>query len=225
MKKVDVLKKLITGKRGALILELFDFEPCRAVTSEFSEWWQKFYQLMPLEEHSTLNRITNAPSTSLQDATSKKRKGTHVAEIQAFERYFKTIYNPMHLESTISEASKNLKERSKSYLEKYPGRNYVNLKFPPLPSAPFGLAIRLPGPEWSRGVSGKLILSSLTKSKKDQVTWTKRSLSNYNGSLYGSTEILTPIIYGKANDLHVLACFVITLFVLLNPFIVTFRSF
>ena len=206
VKKVDALKRLILEKKSNLNFELLDFKPRPAITSEFSDWWRKFYQSMSLDEDSTLLKVTNTSSASLQDVNPKKRKGTHVAEIQAFERYFKTVYNPMNLESTISEASEILKEKSESYLAKYPGRKYVNLKFPPFPSAPFGLAIRLPGPEWSRGVSGKLILSSFTKPKKSQVTWTKRSLSNYDGPLYGSTEILTPTVYGKACNFKASFC-------------------
>ena len=81
-------------------------------------------------------------------------------------------------------------------------------KFPPLPSAPFGLATRLPGPEWSRPVDGKTILAELKNEPKDRVTYARTLLSNYNDPLYGETRMIRPEVHGKIDFLEFPFCIV-----------------
>ena len=82
----------------------------------------------------------------------KKGKTTHIKEIKAFQKYFEIVYIPDDLSRTIREAALILKEKftkKLSYL-KIPScvkpKNKYELafklqppKFPPLPSADFGL--------------------------------------------------------------------------------------
>jgi len=54
---------------------------------------------------------------------SKKRKGTHIREIQAFQKYFQTVYDPLHLKRTVNYAAKTLRDKT---FDKIP-----TMKFPP----------------------------------------------------------------------------------------------
>jgi len=54
---------------------------------------------------------------------SKKSKGTHIQEIQGFQKYFQTIYDSLHLKHTVNYAPKTLRDKT---LDKIP-----TMKFPP----------------------------------------------------------------------------------------------
>jgi len=42
---------------------------------------------------------------------SKKNKGTHIQEIQAFQKFFQTVYDPLHLKRTGQYAAKTLRDK------------------------------------------------------------------------------------------------------------------
>lgn len=94
----------------------------------------------------------------VQDTTTKKMKGTHMLEIQPFDKYFKTIYNPRNLECTVIEASLVLEEKILNHQSKNIGVSNYMPKFPLLPYAPFALAIRFLGPGWKQPSFAKLLL-------------------------------------------------------------------
>lgn len=96
-------------------------------------------------------RLTKAFS-SLQENVYKG-KLTHSEEIQAFQKYFETVYNPMELVQTVCYAAPILKEKFEKQIakKKFPKAVKPEFKydlafeceppkFPNLPSADFALS-------------------------------------------------------------------------------------
>jgi len=89
---------------------------------------------------------------------SKKRKGTHIREIQAFQKYFQIVYDPLHLKRTINYAAKTLRDKALDKIptmkfppftpNKYLFALHFKMKFPPFPTRKLALAFRPPYPKW-----------------------------------------------------------------------------
>lgn len=102
----------------------------------------------------------------------KKGNAKHIKEIQAFEKYFKVVYNPECLDTTIYDVVVTLKEK---FLKKLPNLklpsyvtnknryevafNMYPPKFPPLLSSNIALVFCPPVP----GLVALWILSERTK--------------------------------------------------------------
>lgn len=96
--------------------------------------------------------------SSLQQKFHKGRS-KHIKEIQVFQKYFETVYDPNDLSRTIHEATVTLKEKMQAkvpslkipeYMEdKYKfALNYYPTKFPPLPTSKMHLAFVPLFPWW-----------------------------------------------------------------------------
>ena len=129
----------------------------------------------------------------------KKQKGTstHVKEIQAFQKYFETVYRPDDLSRTVREAAVTLKEKFLKKMENLKLPSYVppeqryettfNLyppRFPRLPSADFGVALAPPFPDWFVCGDSIKILRQQTKPKAQRVVATKYTLDSFKGPLH-----------------------------------------
>jgi len=124
----------------------------------FFLWWRGYFVEKSKEVNldNLLSELISA-FTSLQKK-SKKPRGTHIREIQAFQNYFETVYDPLHLSRTVQYAAQTLKEKLlvKLYKLKFPPlvenkylfAIYFKVKFPPLPSSELTLAFRPPYPKW-----------------------------------------------------------------------------
>jgi len=68
-----------------------------ACTEAFFRWWQDYYkrQANRTNPDSLLPQLISA--FDIVQNKSKKSKGTHIREIQAFQKYFQTVYDPLHL--------------------------------------------------------------------------------------------------------------------------------
>lgn len=99
------------------------FEPCFLTTPEFADWWKNYYLTEFLDIEGFKQQLTIAFST-LQ---VKKYKGryTHIREVQAFHKYFETVYRPNNLHLTICEAARTLREKFTVKLDKLKLPSYV----------------------------------------------------------------------------------------------------
>ena len=89
---------------------------------------------------------------------SKKSKGTHIREIQAFQKYFQTVYDPLYLKRTVNYATKTLRDKTFDKIptmkfppftpNKYLFALHFKKKFSPLPTSELALAFRPPYPKW-----------------------------------------------------------------------------
>jgi len=89
---------------------------------------------------------------------SKKSKCTHIREIQAFQKYYETVYDPLHLERTVYYAAKTMRDKINDKiptiksppctLSKYLLALYFKTRFPPLPTSKLALAFMLSLPKW-----------------------------------------------------------------------------
>lgn len=67
--------------------------------------------------------------SSLKTKFKKKGGGTHIKEIQAFQRYLKTLYNTNKLSQTIFDAAHTLKEKLVEKIPKLKFPSYVAYKY------------------------------------------------------------------------------------------------
>jgi len=89
---------------------------------------------------------------------SKKSKGMHIREIQTFQKYFATIYDPLHLKRAVYYAAKTLRDKINDKIptirfppytpSKYLFALYFKTRFPPLPTSKLALAFTLSLPKW-----------------------------------------------------------------------------
>jgi len=75
-----------------------------ACTETFYRWWRDYYkrQSTRVDPDSLLPQLMLAFNVQRK---LKKNKGTHIREIQAFQKFFQTAYNPLHLKRTINYAA------------------------------------------------------------------------------------------------------------------------
>jgi hypothetical protein len=143
---------------------------------------------------------------------SKKSKGTHIREIQAFQKFFQTAYDPLHLKRTVHYAAQTLRDKKFDKLPtmKFPPStpsNYLfalhfKIKFSPLPSSELALAFRPPYPKWLPCDSLLGMNQKFKTKEKDKVTWTKHYLHTFRGYIHldlSHVRITSPIGIGKKN--------------------------
>jgi len=141
---------------------------------------------------------------------SKKSKGTHIREIQAFQKDFQTVYDSLHLKRTVNYAAKTLRNKvlDKIPIMKFPPFTpnkylfalHFKMKFPPLPTSELSLAFRPPYPKWLPYDSLLGMRQRLITREKDKVTWTIYYLHTFRSFLHLGLpyiEIISPIGIGK----------------------------
>lgn len=134
-----------------------------------------------LESFASFQHLTD--TFSYLQTKFKKIRGTHIKEIQAFQKYFENVYNPCHLSRTIYDVTLTLKHKVTEKLSNLKVPPYVknrydfSLKFyfskvPLLPTCEFGLAFRLPFLDWF--ICGSLsALNNELKKPRQRVISTK----------------------------------------------------
>lgn len=99
------------AQRQKLIFEPKPFTSSFACTEVFYRWWQCYFK----HQSNRIDPDTLLPELILAFHTvqkkSKKNKGTHIREIQAFQNFFQTVYDPLHLKRTVHYAAKTLKDK------------------------------------------------------------------------------------------------------------------
>jgi len=139
----------------------------------------------------------------------KKNKGTHIREIQAFQKFFQTAYDPLHLKRTVHYTTQTLRDKiyDKIPTTKFPPFTpskylfvlHFKMKLPAFPTIKLALAFRTPYPKWLPCDSLLGMRQRLITREKDKVTWTKYYLSNFKGFLHLGLpyiEIISPIGVG-----------------------------
>ena len=171
------------------------FEPSYLSTQKFHDWWSKYYQEKFLDV-SAFSSLIDQAFPDVQEKI-KKSKSTHIKEIQAFQKYFETVYRPNDISRTVREAAVTLKE---IFLQKMdnlkipsnvpPKRRYEMTfklfppKFPRLPTADFGVALAPPFPDWFVCGDSIKILRQQSQPKAQRVVATKHTLDSFKGHLH-----------------------------------------
>lgn len=170
------------------------FTPSYACTVAFHRWWQDYYDCQS-------NRINPSPllpqmilAFHAVQKNTKKNKGTHIREIQAFQKYFQTVYDPIHLSRTVNNAAQTLRDKiyEKIPIVKFPPytpNKYrftldSKMKFPALPTSELALAFRPPYPKWLYCMSSLGMRQHFLKREEDKVVWAKQHLYNFRGHLH-----------------------------------------
>ncbi|XP_058748016.1 uncharacterized protein LOC131620851 [Vicia villosa] len=195
---------------GVTNLSPISFEPSFYSTPDFHQWWTEYYSSQIFDADSLAQELT-AAFTDVQE-NFKKGTSTHIKEIQAFQKFFETIYRPDYLSRTVREAAVTLREKFSTKLNKLKLPSYVRPelryevafklhppKFPPLPSADFGVALSPPFPDWFVCGNVLKILRESTKKRAERVVPTKHTLDTFKGHLHidlKHVRVLTPIPEG-----------------------------
>ncbi|KAI5442394.1 hypothetical protein KIW84_011460 [Lathyrus oleraceus] len=171
------------------------FRPSFLCTPEFDEWWKDYYSNKFFDVAAFATHLTNA-FAFVQDRT-KKGIQRHIKEIQKFQKYFETAYRPDDLSRTICEAAAELKRKLTEKFEKLslpsnlsPEARYDLAfschppKFPPLPTADFGVAFSFPLPDWFLCGDFMKILRQKYQKPTERVVPTKYHLGEYPGHLH-----------------------------------------
>jgi len=108
--------------------KVFAFEPVPfaasfACTKAFFRWWQDYYKRQANQTNPDTLLLQLISAFDVVQNKLKKSKGTHIREIQAFQKYFQTIYDPLHLKRTVNYVVKTLMDKT---FDKIP-----TIKFPP----------------------------------------------------------------------------------------------
>jgi len=202
--------KLLLIHERVFTFELVPFAASFACTKAFFRWWQDYYK----RQADQTNPDTLLPQLiSAFDVVQnklKKSKGTHTREIQVFQKYFQTVYDPLHLKRTVNYAAKTLGDKTLDKIptmkfppftpNKYLFALHFKMKFPPLPTSKFALAFRPPYPKWLPCDSLLRMRKKLITREKENVTWTKYYLYTFRGFLHLDLpyiEIISPIGIGK----------------------------
>jgi len=99
----------------------------------------------------------------------KKNKCMHIQDIQAFQIFFQTVYDPLHLSQTVYYVAKTLRDK---------------IKFPSLPTSKLALAFRPPYPKWLPCESLLGMKQCLITKEKDKVTPARCNLYTFRGRLH-----------------------------------------
>jgi len=190
------ISKLRHIQERVFVFEPVSFAPSFACTEAFFQWWQDYYkrQANRLNPDSLVPQLISA--FDVVQNKSKKSKGMHIREIQAFQKYFETVYDPLHLKQTVNYAAKTLRDKTFDKIptmkfppftpNKYIFALHFKMIFPPLPTSKKWLPC-----DSLLGMRKKLI----TK-EKDKVTSTKFNLYTLRGHLHLTlphVEIISPI--------------------------------
>src|SRR3954469_2423995 len=211
----DEYESKISKYVGITTLSPVSFERAFYSTIDFHQWWIEYYSTQIFDAESLTRELTKA----FADVQENFHKGTstHIKEIQAFRKFFESIYRPDDLSRTVREAVVILREKFSTKLDKLklplsvpPELRYEVAfklnppKFPPLPSADFGVALSPPFPDWFVCGNAFKILQEQTKKHAERVVPTKHTLDTFKGHLHIDLEhvrVLTPIPEGLGLDI------------------------
>jgi len=178
-------KLKIKSSFSSLFLSLYHI----ACTEAFFRWWQDYYrrQNNRVKPENLLPQLISA--FDIVQNKVKKNKGTHIREIQAFQKNFQTVYDPLHPKRTVYYVARTLKDK---ILEKIPTMKFppftpskylfalhFKIKFPSLPTSEMALAFRPPYPTWFFCDSVLGMKQKLKMKEKDKVTATKCNLYTF----------------------------------------------
>jgi len=193
-----------------LIFEPTPFALSHACTEAIFQWWQDYYR----RQTNRVNPDTMLPQLisafDIVQKKSKKSKGTHIREIQAFQKKIKTAYDPLHLKRTVHYAAQTLRDKTFDKIptmkfppftpSKYLFALHFKMKFPSLPTSKLALAFRPPYPKWLPCDSLLGMSQKIKTKEKDKVTATKCNLYTFKGHLHldlPHIQIISPIGIGK----------------------------
>lgn len=213
-----VLSDIIAGESGDIVQEAVDalwkqkpqfnptpFIPSFYCTLEFAKWWQTYFDRLVVGDPAVKQTQLTTAFTSLQ-AKPTKCKFTHAKQIQAFQKYFKTVYDPNNLRRTIEEAARELRERVTDKIPdlKIPGYakdkylfalKFSKMKIPPLPTSPLALAFASPIPDWFYCPISDIVNSQQKPAKR--VVPTKHWVDTYPFQLKYWSKCVKPIPEGN----------------------------
>jgi len=194
----------------SLIFKPIPFAISYACTEAFFRWWQDYYkrQASRVNPESLLPQLISA--FDIVQNKVKKTKGTHIREIQAFQKFFQTVYDLLYPKRTVYYAARILKDK---ILEKIPTMKFppfipskylfslhFKIKFASLPTSELALAFRPPYPKRFFCDSLLGMKQKLKTKEKDKVTATKCNMHTFRGHLHfnlSHIQILSPIGLGK----------------------------
>jgi len=198
------------SQEQVFVSEPVPFAASFACTEAFFRWWQDYYKRQAARTNPDTLLPQQISALDVVQNKSKKRKGTHTREIQAFQKYFQTVYDPLHLKRTVNYAAKTLRDKTLDKIptmkfppftpNKYLFALHFKMRFPPLPTSKLALAFRPPYPKWLPCDSLLGMRQKLITREKDKVTCTKYNLYTFRGFLYLDlpyVEIISPIGIGK----------------------------
>lgn len=94
-----------------IIFEPLSYASSFACTESFHQWWRRYYK----RQSDAVDPDTLLPQLIIAfhvvQKKSKKNKGTHIREIQVFQNFFQTVYDPLHLERTVHYATQTLRDK------------------------------------------------------------------------------------------------------------------
>ncbi|XP_050876858.1 uncharacterized protein LOC127080587 [Lathyrus oleraceus] len=96
--------------------QLIAFQPSFYSTNGFATWWTDFYSKNMFSTAEIKEHLTKAFSSLKENVP--KGKLTHSAEIQAFQKYFETVYDPTNIVGTVCYAAPILKEKFEKQIAK-----------------------------------------------------------------------------------------------------------
>jgi len=194
----------------APVFDPASFTLSHACTEAFSRWWQEYYrrQASRVNPDSLLPQLIS--SFIIVQKPSKKKKGTHIREIEAFQKFFQTVYDPLHLRQTVHYAAKTLTYKINDKLpsmkfppftpSKYLFALHFQIKFPSLPTSDLALAFRPPYPKWLPCDSLLAINQKFITKEKDKVIVAKCNIYTFRGHLHLNllhVQIISPMGVGK----------------------------
>jgi len=134
----------------------------------------------------------------------------HIREIQAFQKKFETVYDPLHLSRIVYYAAKTLRDKIHDKIptmkfpsftpSKYLFALHFKIKFPSLPTSKLALAFRQPYPKWLPCDSLLGMKQRLITKEKDKVTPAKCNIYTYRDRLHldlHHVRIISPMGIGK----------------------------
>ena len=198
---IEPVWKSIIQARRTTVFEPTYFSTSFACSEAFFRWWRNYYtrQSNRGNPDELLPQLTSTFHT-LQNK-DKKTRGTHIKEIQQFQRYYQTAYNPLHPRRTVYYAAQTLRDKIREKIPETifpPGTPnkylYVlekKMRLAKFPSCNLALAFRPPYPKW--------LLYNFKFPQNNLVTYAKCNLYQYNGELgyeLSQVRIETPSIMG-----------------------------
>jgi len=142
---------------------VFAFEPVSfaasfACTKALFRWWQDHYKRQADQSNPDTLQFLNWYLLLMLCRINRRKAKVRIFEIfQAFQKYFYTVNDPLHLKRTINYAAKTIRDKT---LDKIPTMKFLpfipnmylfalhfKMKFPPLPTSKLALAFRPPYPK------------------------------------------------------------------------------
>jgi len=193
-----------------LIFQTTPFAISHACTEAFFRWWQDYYRRQANRVNPEILLPQLISTFDIVQSKAKKNKGTHIREIQAFQKKFQIVYDLLHLKRRVYYAARTLRDNvfDKIPTMKFPPLTpskylfalHFKIKFPTLPTSELALAFRPPYPKWLFCASLLGMKQKLKTKEKDKVTATKCNLYSFRGHLHfnlSHIRILSPIGIGN----------------------------